>query len=94
MKAVVGTGALRRRGLPSAAGPLPRRSALQAARSRDATALRSVQADAGRLGAADLSPLGGTGALRRRGLPSAAGPLPRRSLPLGGTGALRRRGLQ
>jgi hypothetical protein len=49
------------------AGPLPRRSALQAARSRDATALRTVQADAGRLGAAALSTLGGTGAQRRRG---------------------------
>ena len=44
----------------SAAWPLQRRSALQAAWSRDATALRAVQADAGRLGAAALSPLGGT----------------------------------
>jgi hypothetical protein len=43
----------------SAAGPLPRRSALQAAALRDATPPRSVHAHAGGHGAAELGPLGG-----------------------------------
>ncbi len=44
----------------SDARPFRRREALQAARPRDATVLQSVPADAGRHGAADLSPLGET----------------------------------
>ena len=49
------------RGHPmSAAGPRPRRSVLQTAPLRDAAVLRAVCACAGRLGAAALSPLGGT----------------------------------
>ncbi len=44
----------------SGAGPPPRRSALEAAASRDATPPRSVHAHAGGHGAAELGPLGGT----------------------------------
>jgi hypothetical protein len=43
----------------SAARPLRRRSALQAAASRDATPPRAVHARAGGHGAAALGPLGG-----------------------------------
>ena len=43
-------------------------SALQAAALPEATPPRAVQSGAGRTGAAELGPRGGTGAQRRRGL--------------------------